>query len=66
MFMPSSHYWNVVYGAAPGDALRDSEGVQVMGVLGKNMAWLLKAVADGKGKTPLPEKEAKVVLNYIR
>ena len=39
MFMPSSNYWNVMYGMKQGEVLQDLEGVQIMRVLAKNMAW---------------------------
>ncbi|HET6515348.1 MAG TPA: flavodoxin family protein [Thermodesulfovibrionales bacterium] len=66
MFMPSSNYWNVIFGTAPGEALRDSEGIQIMKILGRNMAWLLKSVEDNKSKLSLPDREQKVYMNYIR
>ncbi|MDF2617334.1 MAG: NADPH-dependent reductase [Sedimentibacter sp.] len=34
MVMPSSNYWNVIYGQKPGEALQDDEGVQIMRILG--------------------------------
>ena len=44
MIIPGSSYWNMALGRNPGDVLEDSEGVQTMKVLGKNMAWLLQRV----------------------
>ena len=38
MIIPASNYWNVIHGAVPGEAVKDLEGVQIMEVLGKNMA----------------------------
>lgn len=66
MLIPTSNYWNVIHGAAPGEALQDKEGVQIMRVLGKNMAWLLKLVENGRGKVSEPERENKVFMNFIR
>ena len=66
MLLATSNYWNVIHGRAPGEALQDGEGVQVMRVLGKNMAWLLKLVQNGKGAVPEPERETKVYTNFIR
>ena len=66
MLMPSSNYWNVIHGTKPGDALEDEEGKQIMRVLGKNMAYLLKLVENGKGTVEAPEKEKKVFTNFIR
>lgn len=64
MFMASSSYWNVIHGRMPGEALQDEEGVQTMRVLGKNMAFLIKSI--DKNKDSLPEKEEKIMTNFIR
>ena len=66
MLMPTSNYWNVINGTRPGEALQDEEGVQIMRVLGNNMAWLMKLVENGKGKVKAPEKERKILMNFIR
>ena len=66
MIMPTSNYWNVIYGRAPGEALKDDEGMQIMRILGKNMAWLLKLIEFGEGKIEKPEVEGKVYTNFIR
>jgi multimeric flavodoxin WrbA len=66
MIVATSNYWNVIHGRTPNEVSRDDEGVQVMRVLGKNMAWLLnmKAAASGSIQPPLHEK--KVITNFIR
>lgn len=64
MFMPSSNYWNVIHGREPGEVLEDKEGVQIMRVLGKNMAFLLKSIDQNKEN--LPKKEEKIMMNFIR
>ena len=66
MFLPTSNYWNVIHGAKPGEALQDEEGVQIMRILGKNMAYLLKLIAQSKDKVLAPEQEKKVYTNFIR
>ena len=66
MLIPASNYWNVIHGAAPGEALKDEEGVQIMRILGKNMAWLMKLVENSKGSVTPPEKEKKSWTNFIR
>lgn len=66
VLMPTSIYWNVLHGRVAGDAEQDEEGVQIMRVLAKNMAWLLKAVSLGKIHLPIPEKEQKIYTNFIR
>lgn len=66
MIIPTSNYWNVIHGTKPGDALKDDEGVQIMRVLGKNMAWTMKMVKNGKDEIPMPEAEKKTYMNFIR
>ena len=65
MLMPTSNYWNVIHGAKPGEVLQDTEGVQVMSLLGKNMAWLLKLLENGKSIVQEPGKENKIFMNFI-
>lgn len=66
MFVPSSHYWNMVFGMQPGEAKQDVEGLQCMRILGENMAWLLNAVAGAGGANPLPPRTPKTPMNFIR
>lgn len=66
MPIASSRYWNSIHGSAPGQALEDAEGLQVMRVLARNMAFLMKSIALGKEKFGLPEKETGVFTNFIR
>lgn len=66
MLIPTSNYWNVIHGAKPGEVVSDLEGVQIMQVLGRNMAWLLKLVEHGKDTIPPPEPEKKMYMNFIR
>lgn len=66
MLMPGSNYWNVIHGTKPGDVFEDEEGKQIMGVLGKNMAWLMKLAEHGKGTIIEEEREEKIFTNFIR
>lgn len=66
MLIPSANYWNVIHGTLPGEALQDEEGLQIMRVLGKNMAWLLKLVENGRGVVEEPAMEIKTKMNFIR
>ncbi len=66
MLIPTSNYWNVIHGARPGEVLKDEEGEQIMRVLGKNMAWLLKLVENGRGTIAPPERAKKIYMNFIR
>ena len=66
MPIASSQYWNSVHGGAPGQVLEDAEGMQTMRTLARNMACLMKAIALGKEKYGLPEKEPHAWTNFIR
>ncbi|WP_010236941.1 flavodoxin family protein [Clostridium arbusti] len=66
MLMATSNYWNVINGTTPGEAMKDEEGVQIMRILGKNMAWLMKLVENGEGIVKKPEREEKIFTNFIR
>lgn len=66
MFVPSSTYWNMVFGLVPGEAQQDDEGMQTMRTLGENMSWLLNAVAQGKKAGSLPPFAPKTFTNFIR
>ena len=64
----SSQYWNMVHGGCPEDVKKDEEGLQIMRVLGRNMAWLLQSIEAGKASgiaVPDMEKEKKRT-NFIR
>lgn len=66
MVIPTSNYWNVIHGTRPGEVLQDEEGVQIMKVLAKNMAWVVKLIDQGKWKVEAPEKTKKTYTNFIR
>lgn len=69
MQMPiiTSRYWNMVHGASPEQVKQDLEGLQVMRVLGNNMAYFLhcKEAAKKMG-IKIPEQEHMVFTNFIR
>ena len=46
MIIPGSNYWNMALGRNPGDVANDTEGLETMRTLGKNMAWLLKKTLE--------------------
>ena len=66
MPIAASQYWNSVHGRAPGEASEDTEGMQTMRALARNMAFLMKSIALGKEAYGLPEKEDHVWTNFIR
>lgn len=46
MFVVGSSYWSMAYGQMPGDVQKDEEGMEIMRNLGRNMAYLLKALGE--------------------
>ena len=62
----SSRYWNMVHGHTPEDVMKDEEGVQIMRILGRNMAFLMRAIAAERERNGLPEKEVTKYTNFIR
>ena len=63
----SSRYWNMVHGNSPDEVLKDAEGVQIMKILAKNMAYYLKLREAGlKLGIKEPEKETATMTNFIR
>jgi multimeric flavodoxin WrbA len=66
MVVATSNYWNVIHGAGAGEVEKDDEGKQIMRILGKNMAWLLKMKEATADTIELPQKEKKEATNFIR
>ncbi|MCR5449745.1 MAG: flavodoxin family protein [Solobacterium sp.] len=64
----SSRYWNMVHGNNAEEVLQDEEGLQIMRVLARNMAWFLKLKEAGeKAGVPYPkEEEVRKSTNFIR
>ena len=62
----SSKYWNSVHGNNAEETKQDLEGMQVMRLLGRNMAFMIKSIALGKEQFGLPEKEASIFTNFVR
>jgi multimeric flavodoxin WrbA len=63
----SSRYWNMVHGNTPDEVRQDEEGMQIMRVLGRNMAFILKCKDAGlKAGIVLPKAEEPVETNFIR
>jgi len=46
MVVPGSRYWNMGSGMDKGEVMNDAEAIETMEFLGKNMAWLMKKIAD--------------------
>ena len=63
----TSRYWNMVLGCTPEEVRQDLEGIQILRVLGRNMAWILKSLEAGrKSGIDIPEQEPRINTNFIR
>ena len=57
----------MVHGAEPEDVKKDLEGLQIMRVLARNMAWFLKCKEAGeKAGVQFPVQEKNIYTNFIR
>ncbi|MBQ3322093.1 MAG: flavodoxin family protein [Firmicutes bacterium] len=59
-----STYWNQVHGFTAEDVEKDLEGLQTMRNLGRNMAFLIRAIAAEKERSGLPEVERNNVTSF--
>ena len=66
MPIASGRYWNMVHGSSADDVLQDAEGMQNMRILGRNMAFLIRAIAAERDHNGLPQQEETIYTNYIR
>lgn len=64
----TSRYRNMVHGNTPEEVMQDEESSQIMRILARNMAWMLKPKEAGeKVGVPLPkQEEQRIATNYIR
>ena len=60
----SSTYWNEVHGFTAEDVEDDLEGLQTMRNLGKNMAFLLRAIALARKEVGLPAQEREAFTSF--
>lgn len=62
-----SHYWNMVHGNTPEEVRHDLEGMQIMRVLARNMAWFLRCKKAGEQMDiRKPHIEEHILTNFIR
>ncbi len=66
MMTVGSCYWNVIHGLVPGEIEQDAEGLRITRTLGRNLAWLLKLVENGKGCVAPPQPEQRIMTNFVR
>ena len=64
MVLVTADYWGAVHGAEPGEVMGDTEGLDVAAQLGRNMAWMVKVLAESK--VPVPERGHRTMTNFIR
>ena len=64
MVLVTSDYWGAAHGAEPGEVMGDTEGLDVAAQLGRNMAWMVKVLAESK--VPVPERGHRTMTNFIR
>ena len=66
MIITPGVYWDVIHGNTPEEVAQDEEGCQIMEIQGRNMAWLIKALAAGKKEVPPPLPVERKRTNFIR
>lgn len=65
MPIASSTYWNEVHGHQAADVEKDLEGLQTMRNLGRNMAFLIKAIrAQAAAEGGVPEQERRFFTSF--
>lgn len=60
----SSTYWNEVHGHTAEDVEHDLEGLQTMRNLGRNMAFLIKAIDNARHTFGIPRQERGTFTNF--
>ena len=60
----SSTYWNQVHGFSAADVEKDLEGLQTMRNLARNMAFLMRAIANERARTGLPTVEHECFTSF--
>jgi len=65
MIITPGVYWDVIHGNNPEELSQDKEGLQIMEIQGRNMAWLLKAIDAGKKEVAPPPPLERVRTNFI-
>jgi multimeric flavodoxin WrbA len=66
MVITPSVYWGVIHGNTPAELEEDREGLQIMRVMGRNMAWLVKTLTAARRELPPPDEPPREWTNFIR
>jgi multimeric flavodoxin WrbA len=64
MIITPTMYWSGIHGLSGEQAALDKEGIQMMQVIGRNMAYLLRMKSEAN--IPEPEPVNKVKTNFIK
>ena len=64
MPLVTSQYWNIAYGRDQGETSQDTEGLQTMRTMARNMAWMVKQFKSGNAA--MPEMEPWQGMHFIR
>jgi len=54
MIISPGVYWDIIHGNNAEEVQEDLEGLQIMEIQGRNMAWLMKTLAAGNREIPFP------------
>lgn len=65
MPVASSQYWNMVYGGSADEAKLDAEGLQTMRTLGRNMAFMMRAIQRERKTKVCPRKKKQSLQTFI-
>lgn len=65
MIITPGVYWDVIHGMNQEEAQEDIEGIQIMEIQGRNMAWLIKTLEAGKKEVPIPQSVDRTRTNFI-
>ena len=66
MLIVTSDYWGAVHGADPGEVRQDTEGMEVIAKLARNVAWAVRVIDAAKGRIDPPETNKRTFTNFIR
>ena len=66
MVIATSDYWQAIHGLDKGEIMQDTEGVEVIQKLGRNMAWLRRVIDAAKGKIDPPQTGQRTMTNFVR
>lgn len=66
MVLITSDYWSAVHGADKGEAMHDTEGVEVIEKLARNIAWMVKVLSATRDTIQPPHSQHRTMTNFVR